>query len=79
MIAKVDAYIPNPLHCYDAKSLRTTKVSAQEREYVKNVETMVQTTQNQPANNLNVLTVMEITWLTLGSVQHGKEKKKSWK
>ena len=54
------------------------KVRIQERKYVKkNMERMVLTIQNPPANNLNVVTAMEITQLILGSVQHGKDRKKS--
>ena len=74
MIAKVDTYISNLLHCFNCQKFRPHKVDAQEREYVKNVETMVLTTQNPPANDLNMLTVMDITQPTLSSVQHGKEK-----
>ena len=73
MIAKANTYIPSV--ATTAKSLSIMKVGAQERKYVKNVKRRVLTTQNPPGNNLNVLTKMEITRLTLGSVQHGKEKK----
>ena len=61
---------PIPSVGITAKSLGTMKVNAQKREYVKNVERMVLTTQNPPANNLNMLTAKEITQLTLYSVQH---------
>ena len=75
MIANIyTQYIyPIPSIATTAKSLGTTKVGAQERKYVKNVESMVLTTQNSPANNLNMLIAMEITLLTRDSVQHGKE------
>ena len=66
---------PIPSVATTAKSLGTIKISTQEREYVKNVEMIVLTIQNPPANNLNVLIPMEITRLILGSVQYGKAKK----
>ena len=75
MIVKVNTYIPILSVATTTKSLGTTKVGAEERKYVKNNERMVLTTQNPPANDLDMLTAVEITRLTLDSVQLGKEKK----
>ena len=72
MIAKVETLFPVAT---TVKILGTTKVGAQEREYVKNVERMVLTTQNPPANNLYVLTAMEITRLTRDCASWKRKKK----
>ena len=76
LIAKVDTYIPHPLYCHNCQKFGHPE-SWCTREYVQNVERMVLTTQNPPLNDINMLTAMEITLLTLDSMQHGKEKKKS--
>ena len=77
MIAKVDTYNPNPLCFYNCQKFGHHESRFTRKKICKKCGGDGSDNQNPPANNLNVLTAMGVTRLTLGSVQHGKEKTKS--